>query len=165
MISPPMFRPLTVLAQLHIEENDLHSEDEWKMGGNMRPPPEAPLVERRWSGECWPTISWGYTLSPLRGSTALYWDLPTLTKKNTKEETGGGRGRREGWRHMIYHVTIIFKHGVWVRRNLSLQKHHGPCKHPSSVCRVECAVCSCWRWNQKRRFGQTKRSAVGGRGL
>lgn len=52
MISPPMFRPLTVLAQLHIEENDLHSEGEWKMGGNMRPPPEAPLVERRWSGEC-----------------------------------------------------------------------------------------------------------------
>lgn len=86
MISPPMFRPLTVLAQLHIEENDLHSEDEWKMGGNMRPPPEAPLVERRWSGECWPTISWGYTLSPLRGSTALYWDLPTLTKKTPKKK-------------------------------------------------------------------------------
>lgn len=52
MIGPPMFRPLTVLAQFHIEENDLHSEGEWKMRENMGPPPEAPLVENRWSGEC-----------------------------------------------------------------------------------------------------------------
>lgn len=52
MIGPPMFRPLTVLAQLHIEENDLHSEGERKKGGNMGPPPEVPLVENRWSGEC-----------------------------------------------------------------------------------------------------------------
>lgn len=47
-----MFRPLAVLAQLHIEENDFDSEGERKMGGNMGPPSEVPLVENRWSGEC-----------------------------------------------------------------------------------------------------------------